>query len=72
MIMQEGLLIERIVFPPTSEGISVIVTGENDVNKITVSMQNGQMAPVPWFEVLYKDGKTQLWNGALVEGITLA
>lgn len=72
MILQHGQEIERIIFPATPIEQQVIAIGQHGVIDIRVQMQNGQMAPVPWFEVLYENGSQQLWNAAHCEGITLA
>jgi hypothetical protein len=71
MILQHETQLERIVFPLKNGGNSIIEVGINDVESIRVQMQNGQMAPVPWFEVIYVDGRIQLWNAHHCEGITL-
>ena len=48
-----------------------ISISQHDVDKITVVMEYGQMAGVPWFAV-WKDGKIKTkWNGAQVEGVEL-
>jgi hypothetical protein len=71
MIMQHGTKLERIIFPGANGPESVIAVGVNDVIDISVQMQNGQVAPVPWFEVLFSNGRRQLWNAAHCEGVTL-
>jgi len=48
-----------------------ITVGRNGVEKITVVMENGQCAPVPWFAVWKNgliDGK---YNAAMLEGVLL-
>jgi len=41
-------------------------------DRITVSMENGQMAPVPWF-IVWVDGIIDSkWNGALLLGVKIA
>lgn len=53
-----------------SEEVSISAGGEF-CDEIIVSMQNGQMAEVPWFDV-YKEGKIiSKWNGAALQGVTL-
>ena len=48
-----------------------ISISQHDVDKITVVMEYGQMAGVPWFAV-WKDGKIKTkWNSAQVEGVEL-
>lgn len=48
-----------------------VVSGENEVEKITVVMENGQMALVPWFAV-WVDGKVAFkHNASLVSTVTL-
>lgn len=50
------------------EDEQVLKVGEH-CDSIIVSMENGQMAGVPWFEV-WKDGKIiSKWNGAKCEGV---
>lgn len=50
------------------EGDQVLKAGEH-CDSIIVSMENGQMAGVPWFEV-WKDGKMiSKWNAAKTEGV---
>ena len=49
----------------------VLRIGENECKSITVCMENGQMAGVPWFEVIKKNGEITKWNGALIEGVEL-
>ena len=45
--------------------------GRYGVEKITVVMENGQMAGVPWFAV-WKEGKIHSkWNGALLDAVEL-
>ncbi len=47
---------------------SVIRVGEQ-CDSIIVSMESGQMAGVPWFEV-WRDGKLiSKWNAAACEGV---
>ncbi|MGD2065842.1 MAG: hypothetical protein PVI43_01565 [Candidatus Bathyarchaeota archaeon] len=48
----EGQEVEAIYYPDDSE----ISTNSTHVDKITVVIENGQMAGVPWFAV-WKDGK---------------
>ena len=64
---QEGQSIESIFF--SDEG--VIATGKYGCQSITVVMENGQMAGVPWFLVTYDDKPPQKYNAALVEGVCL-
>lgn len=45
--------------------------GRNGVVSITVSMENGQMAAVPWAVVLREDGSAFKHNLALVSGVRL-
>jgi hypothetical protein len=57
--------LKRLIFPNDE----LITVGTNGVTDIYITMENGQMAPVPWAIVLYKDGKIQKWNLAQVEGV---
>ncbi len=49
---KEGQEVKSITYPDDSQ----LCVGEFDVEKITVVMEYGQMAGVPWFAV-WKDGK---------------
>ena len=64
---KEGQEVKSLWWP--NEGN--LTVGQNSVEKITVVMENGQMAGVPWFAV-WKDGKVaSKYNGALLEGVLL-
>ena len=61
----EGDLIKVIYIDES--GVIRAETGTCD--SIIVSMENGQMADVPWFEV-WKDGRcVSKWNGAMIYGV---
>jgi len=61
---KEGDLVKAVVFPDGGE-----LEAGKTCDMIVVVMENGQMAGVPWFEVI-KDGKVHSkWNGALVMGV---
>lgn len=66
----DGQKLKRLVF--SNNEVLVIGAGPvgDCITDIRVSMENGQIAPVPWFVVTWNSGKTQKWNGALVEGVT--
>ena len=64
---QEGMQVKSIYW---DDGPGFIV-GQLDCKQITVIMENGQMAGVPWFLVEFEDKPTQKINGALVEGVEL-
>lgn len=60
-----GQEVQALYFKDGSECIA----GQLGVEKITVVMENGQMAGVPWFAV-WENGKvTNKWNGANLEGV---
>ena len=62
-----GQEIQAIFWPEGGE----LKVGRNGVEKITVVMENGQCAPVPWFAA-WKNGKiTEKYNAALCEGVSL-
>lgn len=64
---QEDGEVKAIFWP----GDGIIKCGEHGVEKITVIMENGQMAGVPWFAV-WKEGKILAkYNGAHLEGVEL-
>ncbi|KKM86425.1 hypothetical protein LCGC14_1279040 [marine sediment metagenome] len=44
--------------------------GHSKVKSIEISMQNGQMAEVPWAKVVLNNGYVQMWNLAFVDGMT--
>lgn len=65
MQFKEGDKIHQLYFSDEQ-----LLTAGTDCDQIVVSMENGQMAGVPWFEC-YKGGKIiSKWNGAMVEGAT--
>ena len=64
-IMYKGRKFNAIFF--TGEG--VIRVGELGCIDIEVVHVNGQMAPVPWVEVSFKNKSSQLWNMAHLEGV---
>jgi len=47
----------------------IIRVGTGQCDKITVVMEAGQMAAVPWFAVWYKGNIVSKWNAALMEGV---
>lgn len=50
---------------------SSIMVGEDGVERITVSMEYGQMAGVPWF-IVWRNGKMESkHNAAYVESVSL-
>ena len=64
MQFSQGDLLNAIFF----EDEQIIRAGIH-CDSIIVSMEAGQMAGVPWFEV-WKDGKcVSKWNAAKVEGV---
>lgn len=66
MVFKEGEKI-RVIF--LTDGASI--RSEVDCDSIVVSLESGQMACVPWFDVIV-DGKVKTrWNAALVEGVEL-
>ena len=74
-IFCEGLKIKKIYFPDeVYMEIGQTITfggGEFKIISISVTMENGQMAEIPWIKVEASNGSTQLWNAALVEGVEL-
>ncbi len=50
---------------------SYFEVGVGTTEKITVVMENGQMAGVPWFAVWRNGEIDSKWNGALVAGVKL-
>lgn len=53
------------------EGQSRILVGENGCESITVIMENGQMAGVPWVIVKITGREITKYNLALCEGVVL-
>ncbi|MCH8135851.1 MAG: hypothetical protein IIB77_07730 [Proteobacteria bacterium] len=65
--LKEGVVLAAIFW---SEG-GELTAGSGENKSITVRMQNGQMASVPWAEVIHTDGRKTLYNLALAEGVTV-
>lgn len=65
-IFKEGHHLNAVFFPnEVSHQVGITC------KSITVSMENGQMAEVPWFEIVDNNDVITLWNAALVEGVEL-
>ena len=64
---QEGQEVKGIYWP----GETSVTVGNNNVEKITVVMEYGQMAAVPWFAVWKEGTVVSKWNGAMLEGVEL-
>ena len=63
---KENQEVSGLFFPDTSQ----LDTKQSNVDKITVVMEYGQMAAVPWFAV-WKDGKIiSKHNGAHLSSVT--
>ena len=64
---KQGQEVKSIYWPEGGES----TVGKGGIERITVVMENGQMAGVPWFAV-WKEGKiVSKFNGAMLEGVTL-
>ncbi len=50
---------------------SKIKVGQFECEYITVIMENGQMAGVPWAEVVRSNGRVYKYNLALAEGVRI-
>ena len=69
---EEGDKIHAIYFPDEQQiSLHTECLELGRVESITVVMENGQMAAVPWFEVVYSSGHVCKYNGALVEGVCI-
>jgi len=66
-IFKAGQEIEAIYWPNNSS----ITLGKNGVEKITVVMENGQMAEVTWFAVWRNGVIADKHNASYVEGVKL-
>lgn len=64
MKFKEGQQLKSILL---ADGGSISINA--NIESITVVMENGQMAHVPWARVLYFDGRASKFNLALVEGV---
>lgn len=64
MIFEQGQLLGAIFF----DNGHTIKVGDN-CDSIIVSMENGQMAGVPWFEVRVNDSLVCKYNAALCKGV---
>ena len=51
------------------EGDARVLVGEGGCESITVVMENGQMAGVPWAEAHFKEAELTRYNLALCEGV---
>ena len=63
----EGEEVQAIFWPAGG----VVEVGKNGCTKITVIMEYGQMARVPWFAVWDDHKITYKYNGAHLEGVKL-
>ena len=63
----EGEEVQGIFWPDDSQ----IIVGQGDCKKITVVMEYGQMAGVPWFAVWNDHKITHKYNGAHLAGVKL-
>jgi len=70
-MFSEGDKIKAIYLQPSMEWNGILRVGENDIDAITVVMENGQMAGVPWFEVSANGAVQYKYNAAIVEGVEL-
>ena len=68
MRFEEGLILDSLNW----QNGSFIAVGYGDVTKVVVAMQYGEMAMVPWAEVSYKDGRTNLVNLSTVDNVMIA
>lgn len=65
----EGQQLKAIYHVPTPMGEGVTSVGVNGVISITVCMENGQMAGVPWARVTDERDLARKFNLALVGGV---
>ena len=65
MEFKQGQELQSIFFEPQSQ----IVVDSYGCKSITVSMENGQMAGVPWAYVVNENGEETKWNLALASGV---
>ena len=63
---KDGQEVQGIFWP--NEGWCKV--GQNGVEKITVVMECGQMARVPWFAVWINGKINDKYNGAMLEGVS--
>ena len=54
-----------------ADSVGGLQAGRNGITRITVVMENGQMAGVPWFAAWKGDTIAFKYNGAMVEGVEL-
>lgn len=70
--LHEGVQLSHIYFVAQEETCFVVgEPSELTVKSITVEMQNGQMAEVPWARVIHHTGKITLVNLATTESVVL-
>lgn len=68
--LTEGTELIEILGPQGPEGFTHIQAGKKGCTRIVVTMENGQMAQVPWARAEFGDMVT-LVNLALIETVTM-
>jgi len=69
-ILKEGTKLKSLDLPHCP---AVVLGPESwHVASLTVSMENGQMSPVPWARAETRNGRVSLYNLALAEAVELA
>lgn len=68
--LEEGVRLSQVVLP--GGRIWEVDVNFGPVESITVQMENGQMAPVPFARVLLRDRRVELVNLATVESVIFA
>jgi hypothetical protein len=67
----EGQEVKALHFNPPLNETEFYSVGLNGVQKISIVMENGQMAGVPWFCVWVDDTILSKHNGALIMSVEL-
>ncbi len=67
--LEEGLRLKSVLWSRNNYTVgNEYVNDRGYVESITISMQRGQMAMVPWAEIKFSDDSIILFNCALMEG----
>lgn len=69
--LMEGLKLKAVFWSEGAWTVGKEYSSRGRVESITVSMQPGQMSMVPWTEIKFTTGPSQLVNCALMEGCEL-
>jgi len=67
MLLKDGTKVKAIYFADKEESVQTM--SNPAIEKMYISMENGQMDRVPWVVIEFTDGATQIWNCAVLMGL---